>query len=289
MQNENDLNIQRSGYKVTTKDKTMRGHRWSKEDFEIGKELGRGQNSRVYLAREKKTKSIVALKVMSLEQMKEEGNGCQIQREIEIQSGLRHPNIRRLYGYFRDSSYLYLILEYCFGGDLYTELLSQKGQKFDEKRSARVILELTDALRHLHTMQILHHDIKLENIFIGVQGEVKLGNVGRSVHAPTSLRDTCYLPPEMLKNQTYDNKVDIWRVGIVMHELLLGYAPFTAGNVKDMYARIRSMNLTFPTSVSADAQDLMKQLLERNPTKRITLEGIKTHKWIQRVLELTVN
>lgn len=109
---------------------------WTLSDFEIGKPLGRGKFGNVYLARERKTKYIVALKVLQKEQLKKENVEHQLRREIEIQSHLRHKNILRLYGYFYDANRVYLILEYAKGGELYKRL--QQLQRFSEEDSAKV-------------------------------------------------------------------------------------------------------------------------------------------------------
>ena len=104
------------------------------EDFDIGKPLGRGKFGNVYLAREKQSKYIVALKVLYKSQLQQSHVEHQLRREIEIQSHLRHPNILRLYGYFYDQNRVYLILEYAARGELYKEL--KKARRFSEQRSA---------------------------------------------------------------------------------------------------------------------------------------------------------
>ena len=109
-------------------------------DFDIGKPLGRGKFGNVYLAREKRSKYIVALKVLFKNQLQQSHVEHQLRREIEIQSHLRHPNILRLYGYFYDQNRVYLILEYAARGELYKEL--QKSKRFSEKRSATYIASL---------------------------------------------------------------------------------------------------------------------------------------------------
>jgi aurora kinase len=110
--------------------------RWQLSDFEIGKPQGRGKFGHVYLAREKSTKYIVALKVLFKNQLQSSGVEHQLRREIEIQSHLRHKHILRLYGYFYDKNRVYLILEYASKGELYKIL--QKQKRFDEKTAAVV-------------------------------------------------------------------------------------------------------------------------------------------------------
>uniref|UniRef100_A0A8C4J740 non-specific serine/threonine protein kinase n=1 Tax=Dromaius novaehollandiae TaxID=8790 RepID=A0A8C4J740_DRONO len=116
----------------------IRGHRrtFSIEDFEVGRPLGKGKFGNVYLARERTSRFIVALKVLFKSQIEKEGVEHQLRREIEIQAHLRHPNVLRLYNYFHDRKRVYLILEYAPRGELYKEL--QKCRHFDEQRSATV-------------------------------------------------------------------------------------------------------------------------------------------------------
>jgi serine/threonine protein kinase len=268
-------------------EKAKRGQKWSLKDFEIGKPLGQGKFGRVYLAREINTKFIVAIKAMSKKQLLKAQFEHQLRREIEIQSHLRHPNILRMYGYFYDNAKVYLILEYCVGGELYKKLQLQ--QKFDEKKSARMLVQLADALIYCHSKNIIHRDIKPENLLLGKNGEIKLADFGWSTHAPSSRRTTMcgtldYLPPEIVKRQVHDEKVDIWSLGILLYEFLVGQPPFEAASHEATYERITSVDLVFPTYVRHDAQDLIQKLLVRDPNKRITLEALKTHKWIQRNL-----
>jgi serine/threonine protein kinase len=269
-------------------EKVKRGQRWSLSDFEIGKPLGQGKFGRVYLAREKESKFIVAIKAMSKSQLKKAQFEHQLRREIEIQSHLRHPNILRLYGYFYDNAKVYLILEFCVGGELYKKLQAEK--KFDEKRSARMIVQLANALKYCHAKHIIHRDIKPENLLLGKNGEIKLADFGWSIHAPSSRRTTMcgtldYLPPEIVTHQPHDEKADIWSLGILLFEFLCGYAPFEATTHALTYERITAVDLVFPHWVREDARDLITKILVRTPAERISLKDIKRHPWFLRVLK----
>lgn len=133
---------------------TKAGTRWTLNDFEIGKPLGRGKFGKVYLARERRTKYIVALKVLSKAQLLKSGVEHQLRREIEIQGHLRHKHILRMYGYFYDNKNIYLILEYSPGGELYKKLTS-KGS-FSERTSARFISDLSQAFAYCHSKHVIH-------------------------------------------------------------------------------------------------------------------------------------
>lgn len=113
--------------------------KWTIDDFEIGKPLGRGKFGHVYLAREKKSKFIVALKVLYKKQLLKSNVEHQLRREIEIQSHLRHNNILRMYGFFWDDKKIYLILEYAPGGELYKDLKKQPHGRYTEEKAADFI------------------------------------------------------------------------------------------------------------------------------------------------------
>jgi serine/threonine protein kinase len=266
-------------------EKAQNGKQWSLDDFEIGKPLGRGKFGSVYLAREKRTKYIVAIKVLQKSQLLKAGVEHQLRREVEIQSHLRHRNILRMYGYFYDAKRIYLILEYSPGGELYKRLTS-KG-RFNEKTSARYISDLAEALDYCHTKHVIHRDIKPENLLVGAYGEIKIADFGWSVHAPTSRRNTLcgtldYLPPEMVEGREHDEKVDVWSLGVLLFEFLVGNPPFEADTHSATYRRISRVDLNFPPEVPEDARDLIRKLLQKDPKKRLTLKSIPTHPWVLR-------
>jgi aurora kinase len=186
--------------------------------FEIGRPLGKGKFGRVYLARERTSGFICALKVLHKQELQGGGVERQVRREIEIQSNLRHPNILQLFGHFHDSKRVFLILEFAGKGELYKHL--RRESRFPEWKAAHYIAQMASALRYLHRKHVIHRDIKPENILMGIHGEIKISDFGWSVHAPNHRRRTMcgtldYLPPEMVKPGTsdnyYDEKVDLWR------------------------------------------------------------------------------
>lgn len=237
-----DTSTQQHGDKPATIKKTGS---WELSNFDIGRPLGRGKFKiykiqlffflllifipnlffvhfisqgkfgNVYLAREKDTKFVVALKVLFKKQIHRDNVEHQVRREIEIQSHLRHPNILRLYGYFHDQTRIYLILEYAPEGALYKELQIQPNKRFDEKRTAAYILSLADALIYLHERDVIHRDIKPENLLLGHKGVLKIADFGWSVHEPNSSRTTLcgtvdYLPPESKITFLFDFIADIF-------------------------------------------------------------------------------
>ncbi|EGZ11321.1 hypothetical protein PHYSODRAFT_520593 [Phytophthora sojae] len=256
---------------------------WKLSDFEIGKPLGKGKFGNVYLAREKQSKYVVALKVLNKQQLMKSSMEYQLRREIEIQSHLRHKSILRLYGYFYDSKRVYLIIEYAPQGELYKKLM--RAGRFSEKQSAMYIQEMARALIYMHSKHVIHRDIKPENLLVGFNGELKIADFGWSVHAPSSRRTTLcgtldYLPPEMIENKPHDENVDVWTLGILMFEFLTGAPPFETENTKETYRRIAHVDLQFPSHVSAEARDLLLKILRHEPRQRLPLERVLQHPWV---------
>ncbi|KEY74160.1 hypothetical protein S7711_00320 [Stachybotrys chartarum IBT 7711] len=254
--------------------------------FEIGRPLGKGKFGRVYLARERTSGFICGLKVLHKNELQHGGVERQVRREIEIQSNLRHPNILQLFGHFHDSKRVFLILEFAAKGELYKHL--RRENRFPEWKAAQYIAQMASALRYLHRKHVIHRDIKPENILMGIHGEIKISDFGWSVHAPNNRRKTMcgtldYLPPEMLKPGTSDNyyneKVDLWSLGVLTYEFLVGEAPFEDTPVMTQ-RRIARADMSIPSFVSPEASDLIKKLLVLNPEKRIPLEQIQVHPWI---------
>lgn len=246
---------------------------------------GHGKFGNVYLAREKQSKYVVALKVLFKNQLQKSQVEHQLRREIEIQSHLRHQNILRLFGYFYDDERVYLILEYAARGEMYKELQASENKRFSEARTATYIRDLAGALEYCHTRHVIHRDIKPENLLIGMDGEIKIADFGWSVHAVNSKRTTLcgtldYLPPEMVDSEPHDENVDIWCLGVLMYEFLDGNPPFVAKTYKETYARISKVDLKFPSHFSEEAIDLLLKLLVRKPAKRLPLGQVKDHPWI---------
>lgn len=265
--------------------KTEKNSSWSLNNFDIGRHLGKGKFGNVYLAREKNTKFVVALKVLFKKQVHESGIEHQVRREIEIQAHLRHANIIRLYGYFHDEDRIYMILEYAPKGTLFKSLKEQPNSRFGEKQSAIYIKSLASALYYLHKKNVIHRDIKLENLLLGNDGELKIADFGWCVHEPNSKRTTLcgtldYLPPEMVQGKPHTKNVDLWSLGVLCYELLVGQPPFNAPTYDATYKKIMKVQYNVPDYVSLGARHLMKNLLVLKPDERMPLEKIITHPWI---------
>lgn len=261
------------------------GNRWKLEDFDIGRPLGKGKFGNVYLAREKKSKYIVALKVLFKSQLQKAQVEHQLRREIEIQSHLRHKNVLRMFGYFYDETRVYLILEYAPRGEMYKALQKQPDGHFDEASTATYVGQLADALNYCHSKKVIHRDIKPENLLLDLTGNLKIADFGWSVHAPSSRRATMcgtldYLPPEMVEGGYHDESVDLWSLGVLCYEFLAGRPPFETDSHSATYERILNVQIKWPKHFSSGAKDLIAKLLKRKPKDRLPLVQVLEHPWI---------
>ena len=178
---------------------------------------------------------------------------------------------------------IYLILEYAPRGELYKEL--QACTRFDEGRTAMYIQQLAKALEYCHSKHVIHRDIKPENLLLGLKGQLKIADFGWSVHAPSSRRTTLcgtldYLPPEMIEGKEHDANVDLWSLGVLCYEFLVGEPPFEAEGHKETYRRIAKVDLKFPDYVKEGARAFVSALLRHDPSDRMTLGQALEHPWL---------
>ncbi|KAF2902762.1 hypothetical protein ILUMI_03427 [Ignelater luminosus] len=260
-------------------------YQWSLNDFELGSRLGRGKFGRVFIAREKQTGDIVALKTLLKKELVKGRVERQVLREIEIQSHLKHPNILELLTFFHDDFRIYIVLEFAGKGELYKHLKQSPGGHFNEHLSAKYIYQVADALNYCHQNKVIHRDIKPENLLLSIDDDIKLADFGWSVHAPSLRRDTMcgtldYLPPEMVEGKAYGKYVDNWCLGILCYEFLVGNPPFESKSNNETYKRIQRVDIKYPSHLSTGAIDLISRLLRRTSNNRITLEGVMQHQWV---------
>ncbi|KAG0687108.1 spindle assembly checkpoint kinase [Pichia californica] len=282
---------------------------WKLTDFEIGKRLGKGKFGKVYCVREKKSGFICALKVMSKQEILSYHIEKQIIREIEIQSNILHENCLALYGWFQDDQNVYLILEYAAYGELYKILTKMK--RIDDKLASYYIYQVAMALKHLHEKHLIHRDLKPENILIHLNQKIKLADFGwssyinnnynhnqggrdgsgvssgnndiNSSNNHTSNRRTTmcgtldYLPPEMVEAKQHDEHVDVWALGVLLYELLVGHPPFEEKHAGDTYKRIARVDFSIPSYVDEDARDLVERLLVYDPQQRLALQDLEVY------------
>ncbi|KAG4105989.1 Pkinase-domain-containing protein [Neocallimastix lanati (nom. inval.)] len=266
----------------TTVEKKKSKHKFSLASFRVVRKIGQGRYSKVYLANLKSKNIQMALKV--LPKNKEIIKLIhQIREEIRIQSHLNHQNVLRLYDYFRDERKIYLVLEYAPKGSVLD--FQKKFTKFSESITSKIIRQTSDGLQYIHSKRIVHRDLKPENLLVDEKNDIKISDFGCAVFTsnivPGTLYGTLdYFSPEMIESKMYDEKIDIWSLGVIMYELLVGKTPFDDPSVNNIYSKIKRVDYHIPNTVSMSANDLISNILIYEPEKRYTLNEVLNHPWI---------
>nr|KAF6347070.1 NIMA related kinase 1 [Pipistrellus kuhlii] len=214
-------------------------------------------------------------------------------REVAVLANMKHPNIVQYRESFEENGSLYIVMDYCEGGDLFKRINAQKGVLFQEDQILDWFVQICLALKHVHDRKILHRDIKSQNIFLTKDGTIQLGDFGiaRVLNSTVELARTCigtpyYLSPEICENKPYNNKSDIWALGCVLYEMCTLKHAFEAGNMKNLVLKIISGSFP-PVSLhySYDLRCLLSQLFKRNPRDRPSVNSILEKGFIAKRIE----
>ncbi|KAI9865955.1 MAG: hypothetical protein M1813_001922 [Trichoglossum hirsutum] len=249
-------------------------------NYTLGKLIGKGSFGKVYLASHKLTNgSKVVLKSAN----KDDSN---LAREIHHHRQFIHPHIARLYEIIVTETLVWLVLEYCPGDELYNYLL-QNGPLPPEKVQ-RIFTQLVGAVAYVHNKSCVHRDLKLENILLDKNENVKLCDFGftreyegKSSYLQTFCGTVCYSAPEMLKGEKYaGEKVDVWSLGVILYALLVGELPFDEDDETRTKMKILTDEPKYPNHLPGDAVSLIKQLLSKRPFVRPSLSDILAHPFL---------
>ncbi|KAJ1960917.1 hypothetical protein IWQ62_004049 [Dispira parvispora] len=267
----------------------------SLENFDLIKVIGRGCMGKVFLARDKTTDELVAIKSISKEKVLRQNEIGHILGERDILTEIadsNHPYLMKLRYSFQNEGQLFLVLDYLPGGDIATQLA--RYFRFSEDRVRFYAAEIILGLEQLHNMGIIYRDLKPENMLLDRQGHLLLTDFGLSKKfTPTTDRKSrqrtktfCgtaeYLAPEMLRGEAYDRGIDFWSLGTCMYEMVTGTTPFWAENHGSMYQRVLFDRLQFPGNTSPEFRSLVIGLLTKDPRRRLGngqngIAQLKTH------------
>ncbi|EKM49974.1 uncharacterized protein PHACADRAFT_130433 [Phanerochaete carnosa HHB-10118-sp] len=261
--------------------------------WKIGRTIGKGSSGRVRIARHSKTGQYAAVKIvsksvlnsrLSLRHMDEEAKRVLhgIEREIVIMKLIEHPNIMRLYDVWETSTELYLILEYVEGGELF-DYLCDKG-RLSTSEALGHFQQIITAVNYCHRFNVAHRDLKPENLLLDRDGNIKVADFGMAAWQGKSdlLQTACgsphYAAPEVIMGKSYNGACsDVWSCGVILYALLAGRLPFDDEDLGMLLEKVKIGKYIMPREVDSRAQDLISRMLEKDVTKRITVDEILKH------------
>ncbi|GER34915.1 calcium-dependent protein kinase family protein [Striga asiatica] len=197
------------------------------------------------------------------------------------------PNILRLHAAYEDDEYVHIVTDLCDGGDLFDRISS--GAPFREPDAAAVLWQLMTAIAFCHRMGVAHRDIKPDNILFDSRGRLRLADFGSAEFFRDSgmsgvVGTPYYVAPEVLSGREYGEKVDVWSAGVILYIMLAGVPPFYGDGPAETFEAVLRGNLRFPTkifrSVSAEAKDLLRKMICRDVSRRLSAEQVLRHPWI---------
>lgn len=248
------------------------------DDFELITVIGKGSFGKVMQVRKRDTSRVYALKTIRKAHIVHRNEITHTLAERLVLAQVTSPFIVPLKFSFQSEQKLYLVLAFVNGGELFHHL--QKEQRFSEERSRFYSAELLLALEHLHQLDVVYRDLKPENILLDFTGHIALCDFGLcklNMKENDKTNTFCgtpeYLAPEILNGQGYNKTIDWWTLGVLLFEMLSGLPPFYDEVTDKMYEKILHDPLTFGPDISAEARNILTSLLNREPTKRLGVNG----------------
>jgi len=266
----------------------QRGQSFSSVDFySIGKVLGEGAYGKVLHATHIMTGHKVAVKTFEKAKLVDLVARKRVSREIRILKYLDHPNIVQLFEVIDQPQRRYIIMEFASGGDLCKYVRDCK--RLSEQESHRIFCQILSGLTHCHSKGIVHRDIKLDNILLDSNKNVKIVDFGFSVpfERDQLLKKACgspsYAAPEIVSRRQYaPTPVDVWSFGVVLYAMMCGYFPFQGANSQELCRKIVKGKFELPSWVPEPCRDLIRRMLTVDPMQRITIDDIALHPWVVR-------
>ena len=255
------------------------------------KRIGKGSFSTIYKGYSTKTNKNYAIKEIVFDKKQKKTN---IKREFSLLKKLNHPHIIKLHDVIIDTNYnnIYFIIDYYSKGDL-SQFLKRRPLK--EKYCKKYLKQLASGLEYLLSNNILHRDLKPQNILLTDAYDIKLTDFGfaRIIDKNEMINTLCgspmYMAPEIINKRDYNIKSDLWSVGIIMYEMVYGNVPYKVSNFIELIKKINQETIIFNDKIriSKECHDLLVNLLQKNPSRRISWEDFFNHPWFSTDMLLT--
>nr|GMD24475.1 calcium-dependent protein kinase 8-like [Ipomoea batatas]GMD24478.1 calcium-dependent protein kinase 8-like [Ipomoea batatas] len=264
------------------------------EKYDLGRELGRGEFGITYLCTDVDSGEKFACKCISKKKLRTAVDIEDVRREVEIMRHLpKHPNVVTLKGTYEDDNAVHIVMELCEGGELFDRIVARG--HYTERAAAGVVRTIVEVVQMCHRHGVMHRDLKPENFLFANKKEMamlKAIDFGLSVFFKPGeifneiVGSPYYMAPEVLK-RNYGPEVDIWSAGVILYILLCGVPPFWAETEQGVAQAIIRSVVDFKRDpwpkVSDNAKDLIKKMLEPDPSKRLTAQQVLEHPWLQNI------
>lgn len=249
------------------------------QQFDLLHTVGTGTFGRVMIAKNRETQQHFALKIMSIVEVVKLKQIEHVKNEKYILEQINHPFIIKLFWTHHSDQYLYMLLEYVPGGELFS--LLRQSTKFDTKSAVFYAAEIVCAFEYLHGQDIVYRDLKPENILLDNEGHIKLADFGFSKKIPHRTYTLCgtpeYLAPEIIQNKGHNSAADWWALGVLVYEMLSGSPPFYDENTLRIYEKILHARFgEWPRHFDSCTRDLIKKLLSADPNRRLGSGNLDT-------------
>ncbi|XP_041475079.1 cAMP-dependent protein kinase catalytic subunit alpha-like [Lytechinus variegatus] len=265
------------------------------DDFDRIRTLGTGSFGRVMLVKHRVTAKYLAMKILDKQKVVKLKQVEHTLNEKKILQAISFPFIVSLSYHFKDNSNLYMVLDFIPGGEMFSHL--RRIGRFSEPHSRFYASQIVLAFEYLHALDLIYRDLKPENILIQETGYIAVTDFGFAKRVKGRTWTLCgtpeYLAPEIILSKGYNKAVDWWALGVLIYEMAAGYPPFFADQPIQIYEKIVSGKVRFPSHFSSDLKDILRSLLQVDLTKRFGnlkagVADIKTHKWFQATDWITI-
>lgn len=264
------------------------------DQFEFIRQIGKGSYGEVTLQRHKKDRKQYVLKRINLKKAsKREQHAAE--QEAKLLSKLKHPNIVTYKDSFQGKDgYLHIAMQFCEGGDLYTKLKEQKGVPLEERQVVEWFVQIAMALQYMHERNILHRDLKTQNIFLTKSKIIKVGDLGiarvlesSSDMATTLIGTPYYMSPELFSNKPYNHKSDVWALGCCVYEMATLKHAFNAKDMNSLvYKILKGKMPLMPKQYSPELIQIIKNMLHQEPEKRPSVNRILRDPYIKKNISI---
>jgi len=251
----------------------------TKKRYERGRFLGKGGFAKCYELKDLATGEVVAGKIVPKSLLTKSHQKEKMAQEINLHKGFSNTYVVKLFSFFEDSNFVYIILELCRRRSLME--LHKRRKAITEPETRYFMYQLLTGVKYLHDNKIIHRDLKLGNVFLNDAMEIKIGDFGLATKVDfdgerkkTLCGTPNYIAPEVLSKKGHSYEVDIWSLGCILYTLLVGKPPFETQTLKDTYNRIKKNEYHVPSRVGPLAKQLITKLLQHDPHLRPSVTEI---------------